>query len=81
MGILRRHPPGVVPSGYAMRVQMFRSPQPLPLIRGTHQGRRALHAQEAELPLEHIGHILTAMIVADSKATGTISLLAKAFQL
>ena len=39
-------------------------------LRGTDKGRRALHAQEGKLPLEHIGHILPAMIVADGKTTG-----------
>ena len=52
-----------------MRVQKFRSAQPLPL-RGTHEGRRALHAQEGKLLLEHVGHGLAAMIMPDGKATG-----------
>ena len=47
---------------------MLRSAQPLPL-RGTDKGRRALETEKAELPLEHIGHILAAMIVTDGKAT------------
>ena len=38
-------------------------------LRGTDKGRRALEAEEGKLPLEHVGHILAAMIVADGKAT------------
>jgi hypothetical protein len=39
---------------------------------GTDKGRRALHAQEGKLSLEHIGHGLAAMVMPDGKATGNV---------
>ena len=38
-------------------------------LRGTDKGRRALEAEEGKLPLEHVGHILPAMVMPDGKAT------------
>ena len=39
---------------------------------GTHNDRRACHAEKAELSLEHIGHGLAAVVVTDGKTTGNI---------
>ena len=36
----------------------------------THKGRRALEAEKTKLSLEHVGHVLAAMIMPDGKATG-----------
>src|SRR3954470_17934485 len=39
-------------------------------LRRSHESRRALGAQEAELLLEVVGHVLAPVVVPDGKATG-----------
>ena len=54
-----------------MSVRMKRSAQPF-AFRGADEGGRALDAEEGELVLEGVGHVLTAVVVPDGEAPGDV---------